>query len=35
MTNVAICGANGKMGKTIYSCISIGIVIQIFKGKEK
>ncbi len=21
MTNVAICGANGKMGKTIYSCI--------------
>lgn len=21
MTNIAICGANGKMGKTIYSCI--------------
>ena len=21
MTNVAICGANGKMGKIIYSCI--------------
>ena len=21
MTNVAICGANGKMGKTIYNCI--------------
>lgn len=22
MTNIAICGANGKMGKTIYSCVS-------------
>ena len=22
MTNVAICGANGKMGKMIYSCVS-------------
>ena len=22
MTNIAICGANGKMGKTVYSCIS-------------
>ena len=21
MTNIAICGANGKMGKTIYSCV--------------
>ncbi|MDE6101980.1 MAG: 4-hydroxy-tetrahydrodipicolinate reductase, partial [Ruminococcus sp.] len=21
MTNIAICGANGKMGKTIYNCI--------------
>lgn len=22
MTNIAICGANGKMGKTIYNCVS-------------
>lgn len=22
MTGIAICGANGKMGKTIYNCIS-------------
>ena len=22
MTNIAICGANGKMGKNIYECIS-------------
>ena len=22
MTNIAICGANGKMGKNIYSCIA-------------
>ena len=21
MTNIAICGANGKMGKNIYACI--------------
>ena len=32
MVNIAICGANGKMGKTIYNCVKNRDNINIVGG---
>jgi len=34
MTNIAICGANGKMGKTVYTCASERIDCKVIAGVD-